>query len=64
MSQSVDELRKTIESYLKDANVPFLDKGPRISVRRGSSAVFIRPNRWSDEHTIVELLVPVLAEVD
>lgn len=64
MAQTVDELRAKIESYLTEANVPYRDRGPRISVRRGSSAVFIRPNTWSEQHTVVELLSPVLAELD
>ena len=64
MSQSIQELRQTIEQYLNEGNVPFRDRGPRISVRRGSSAVFIRPNLWAEQHTVVELLSPVLADID
>ncbi len=64
MAQTVEELREKIESYLKEANVPYRDRGQRLSVRRGSSAVFIRPNTWAEQHTVVELLSPVLADID
>jgi hypothetical protein len=64
MAQTVEELRTTIEGYLKEANVPYRDRGPRLSVRRGSSAVFIRPNVWAEQHTVVELLSPVLADIE
>jgi hypothetical protein len=64
MPTSVDELRTTIESFLSEANVPFRDRGNRLSVRRGSSAVFIKPTRWGEEHTVVELLSPVLNDVE
>lgn len=63
MPTTVDELRKTIEEYLTEANVPFRDRGNRISVRRGSSAVFIKPTAWTGGHTVVELLSPVLTDV-
>jgi hypothetical protein len=64
MPTPVDELRHTIERYLTQANVPFRDRGNRISVRRGSSAVFIKPTLWADEHTVIELLAPVLHGLD
>ena len=64
MSEAVDELRETIEDYLDEANIPYTDRGPRLSVRHGSSAVFIKPGEWAGGHTIVEMLAPVLSHVD
>jgi hypothetical protein len=63
MSSTVESLRETLEQFLTDANIPFRDRGERLSVRRGSTAVFIRPKRLADEHTVVELLCPVLSDV-
>lgn len=64
MSTNVDELRKTIEEFLTSAGVTFKTRGDRISVQRGSTAVFIRPTTWTEEHTLVELLVPVLTGIE
>ncbi len=64
MTTALPELRKTIESYLTEANIPFTDRGARVSVRHGSCAVFIKPTEWQGGHTIVELLAPVLSHVD
>lgn len=64
MPTTVAELRATIEGYLHEGNIPFRDRGHRLSVRRGSSAVFIKPAKWGDEHTVVELLSPVLTDIE
>jgi hypothetical protein len=64
MPTNIAELRKTVENFLSEANIPFRERGDRISVRRGSSAVFLRPTTWADQHSMVELLVPVLSNIE
>jgi hypothetical protein len=64
MPKTAAGLRSTIETYLTEANIPFRDRGDRMSVRRGSTAVFIKPAQWSGQHTVVELLCPVLVDVE
>jgi hypothetical protein len=64
MATNVQELRTTIETFLTEANIPFRERGDRVSVRRGSSAVFLRAANWADSHTVVELLSPVLTDIE
>jgi hypothetical protein len=64
MAITVAELRTAIEEILTAANVPFRDRGERLSVQRGSSAVFIKPTTWTGGHTLVEIVSPVLADVE
>jgi hypothetical protein len=64
MPSTIEELRTTIEYFLREANIPYRDRGNRISVRRGSSAVFLKPVEWAGQHTVVELLSPVLTGID
>ncbi len=64
MPTNIVQLRATIEQYLTEVNIPFRDRGNRISVRRGSTAVFVRPAEWAGGHSVCELLCPVLSDVE
>lgn len=64
MPNTANELRQRIETYLSEANIPFRERGERIGIRRGTAAVFIKCAQWAGEHTLVELLSPVLTDVE
>lgn len=64
MSQSLAELRTEVEEYLTEAGVAFKHRGERLSIQRGSTAVFLKPTEWAGKHTMVELLCPVLSHID
>lgn len=61
---SVEEVHKRITEVLDEANVSYGIKGERIYIRQGSAAVFIKVESWLNDHTMVELLCPVLKGID
>jgi len=64
MYTNPSDLRTAIEGHLTKAGIPFRDRGGRLSVTRGSSAVFIKATSLNERHTLVELLVPLLSGVE
>lgn len=64
MSSRVEDVQKRIEEILGASGYPFTIEEGRVRVDRGSSAVFIEARHWQERYTMVELLSPVLAEVE
>jgi len=61
---SVEEVHKHIVDILNEAKVSFEQSKGRIRVVKGSAAVFIKVESWIKDHTIVELVCPVLKGVE
>jgi hypothetical protein len=61
---SVEEVHQRIIDVLNEANVSFGTKADRLFIRQGSAAVFIKVEAWLNDHTVVELVCPVLKNVE
>lgn len=61
---SVEEVHNHIVEILDEANVAYEEKGGRIRVVQGSAAVFIKVESWINNHTVVELVCPVLKQIE
>lgn len=61
---SVEEVRNRIIEVLNEAEVSYGTKGDRIYIRQGSAAVFIKVESWLNDHTVVELVCPVLKNLE
>lgn len=60
MSEKVEALKNTLRTILEEAQLPFVDDGKRLRIRRGSTAVFLSAKDWTSGHTLAEMLCPVL----
>lgn len=61
---TVEEVNQRIHDVLTEANVSFGSKGDKLFIRQGSAAVFIKVESWMNNHTLIELLCPVLKNVE
>jgi hypothetical protein len=61
---TVEEVHNHIVAILTEANISFSTKAERLYVKQGSAAVFIRAEAWLNNHVIVELLCPVLKNIE
>jgi hypothetical protein len=61
---SVEEVHQRIVDVLNEAEVPFTTRADRLCIRQGSAAVFLKVEAWLNNHTVVELVCPVLKGVD
>lgn len=60
---TVEEVQKHIIEILDEANIAYDERLGRIRVVQGSAAVFIKVESWIHNHTVVELVCPVLKQV-
>ncbi|MFO0561816.1 MAG: YbjN domain-containing protein [Polyangiales bacterium] len=61
---SVEEVHQHIIDILNEANVSYEVNKGRIRIVKGSAAVFIKVESWINNHTVVELVCPVLKGVE
>jgi hypothetical protein len=61
---SVEEVHQHIIDILDEANVSYDVHNGRIRIVNGSAAVFIKVESWINNHTVVELVCPVLKGVE
>lgn len=59
-----ETVHQRIAEILTASGYPFVAEGDRYRVARGSSAVFIHAHEWQERFVIVELVCPVLNEID
>ncbi len=64
MSDPAERVQERIIEILKAASYPYKVEDGRARVERGSTAVFITAHPWQERYTIVELVSPILKEVD
>lgn len=58
-----EDVQRRIEEILTAAGYPFTVEDGRTRVERGSSAVFVRAHEWQERFVMVELVCPVLDDV-
>lgn len=61
---TVEEVHNHIVAILTEADISFTLKAERLCIKQGSAAVFIRAEAWLNNHVIVELLCPVLKDIE
>lgn len=59
----VDETRLKIQNYLTQLGNPMLDGDGDLSLRHGSTRVFVRVTDFGDGDTYVEVFAPILFQV-
>ena len=64
MATPVSQVEQRVVEILKGAGYPFVQEEGRCRVERGSTAVFVSAHSWQDRYTIIELVCPVLNNVD
>ena len=64
MTSRIEEVQRRVEEILSASGYPYKIEKGRARVERGSAAVFITAQRWQERHVIVELVCPVLADVE
>ncbi|MDP3274347.1 MAG: hypothetical protein Q8Q09_04080 [Deltaproteobacteria bacterium] len=61
---TIETVHQKIIDILTESNISYGLKGERIYVRQGSAAVFIKVEAWLGDHVVVELVCPVLKDVE
>lgn len=64
MATKTEEVQARIEEILAASGYPYAVEDGRARIERGSTAVFIAAREWQDRHVIVELVCPMLGDVD
>ncbi len=64
MTSRIEEVQRRVEEILSASGYQYKIEKGRARVERGSAAVFITAQRWQERHVIVELVCPVLADVE
>lgn len=64
MASRVEEVQRRVEEILGASGYPYKIEKGRARVERGSAAVFVTARPWQERHVIVELVCPVLADVE
>jgi len=59
-----ETVHQRIAEILTASGYPFITEDGRYRVTRGSSAVFVHAHEWQERFVIVELVCPVLNEID
>jgi hypothetical protein len=64
MSARVEAVETRIREILAASGQPHTLEDGRARLERGSTAVFVSVSEWQDRFTVVEILCPVLREIE